>query len=275
VPVDDLQVVIEAINRWNVIYGLQFGAVVVPIHWTLHSVAEHGERPQGSLNQQLVEGADVVVALFWHRLGSPTGEEESGTIEEIKKAHDAGAYVAILRSTRDFPRDADLDQVARLRQFYDDLRRMSLMLEYSDGVALARHVDAILMRAVTREGARAAAVVEKLDTGADVWPRVESSERVKTDSRGRVKTDRRWQLVLANAGPEAARTVRHRFEPERDGEELPMQIDEDRELETLAPGGQASYGLYMHIGTAPQARCVVTWEDSTGQHENQATLRFF
>lgn len=92
---DDLAAVKEAINRWNVIYGQQFGAVVVPVHWQLHSAAEHGIRPQASLNAQLVENVDIVVALFWHRLGSPTGGEESGTAEEISKAHADGAYVAI------------------------------------------------------------------------------------------------------------------------------------------------------------------------------------
>jgi hypothetical protein len=48
-----------------------------------------------------------------------------------------------------------------------------------------------------------------------------------------------------------------------------------RPLEILAPTGEAPYVLAMHGGVAPQARCIVTWQDSTGDHENRATLRFF
>jgi hypothetical protein len=46
VPDEDIAVVNETVNRWNAIYGQQFGATVVATHWKLHSAAEHGYRPQ-------------------------------------------------------------------------------------------------------------------------------------------------------------------------------------------------------------------------------------
>jgi hypothetical protein len=275
VPAEDIAAVNRAISRWNVIYGQQFGAVVVPMHWELHAAAVHGERPQASLNTQLVEDADIVIAMFWHRIGSPTGEEPSGTVEEINKAQSNGAYVAILRCDRNIPRDVDLGQVERLRGFYEEVAPRSLVGRYNDEAELARHVDAILTTAVTRDTARAEAAAQGPQPGADIWPRVESSERVTTDSRGRARTQRQWKLILANTGTEPARNVQHRLEPEAEGEDLPLQIDEGIPLETLAPGGEAGYGLYFHMGTAPQARCVVTWEDSRGEREHRATLRFF
>ena len=83
IPPEDLQTVTETINRWNVIYGPPVNAVFVPIRWDLHSAAQYGERPQEALNKQLVADADVVIALFRHRIGTPTGEAESGTIERV------------------------------------------------------------------------------------------------------------------------------------------------------------------------------------------------
>jgi hypothetical protein len=272
---DDLAAVNEAINRWNVIYGQQFGAVVVPVHWQLHSAAEHGIRPQASLNAQLVENVDIVVALFWHRLGSPTGGEESGTAEEISKAHADGAYVAILKCGRDLPPNVNVEQLRRLRAFYEQMSDKSFMHSYVDVVSLTAHVDAILGRAVGRDSGRAEVVAGTAQLGSDVWPRIESSEHPKTDSRGRLKTNRRWHLVLANRGAEPARNVRYRLEAEDESDNLPLQPDEEPNLETLAPGGEAAYALLMHVGVGPQARCVVTWEDSFGEHENQATVRFF
>jgi hypothetical protein len=99
---------------------------------------------------------------------------------------------------------------------------------------------------------------------------------VKTDTRGRTKTERRWQLILTNAGSEPARNVRFRLEPENEGEMPPEMFEADRPLEALPPdGGEASYGLFMHSGVASQTRCVVSWEDSRGSRENTATLRFY
>jgi hypothetical protein len=274
IPPEDLAVVRTAVERWNVIYGPQFGAIVAPVYWQEHAAAEHGERPQASLNSQLVDDADILVALFWHRLGSATGESESGTIEELEKAHANGAYVAILRCGRQFPQSVDTVQLTRLRQFYEDTGSRSLMLEYGDEATLSRHIDAILSRAITQDRSRAEQAVEPQSTGADVWPRVESDESVRTDSKGRIKTRRRWRLVLANPGTAPACDVRYRLEPEAEGDQMPSELDDAGPLEVLPPGGEARYSLALYAGVARQARCVVNWRDDSGEHENQATVRF-
>lgn len=136
-PEEDIRAVFDAVARWNVLYGKPQGATVVPTHWSHHSAAEHGTRPQESLNKQLVEGADILVALFWHRLGSPTGEAESGSVEEIEEATARGAHVGVLRCTRAIPAsDLDADQASRLKAFLEEIRPKSLILEYEDAVSL-------------------------------------------------------------------------------------------------------------------------------------------
>lgn len=266
----------NTVSRWNAIYGQQFAAVVVPTNWQQHSVAEHGVRPQEALNTQLVDDADIVIAIFWHRLGSPTGEAESGTVEEIERALRGGAYVGILRCSREVPpAEIDAAQLQRLREFYEGIQSRSLILEYRDDAGLARHVDAILNTAVSASRTRGAAEVEAAQRPADVWPRIESSENVETDARGRVRTRRSHQLVLANTGSEAARQVSYWLEAESEDENLPVLLHPSRELESLAPGGEAKYSIMLTMASAPQARCVVQWVDSEGEHENVATLRFY
>jgi len=273
---EDIATVMAAIARWNALYGQQFGAVIVPTRWKTHAAAQHRVRPQASLNAQLVDSADLVIAIFWHRLGSPTGEAESGTLEEIDRAAESGAYVAILRCTRDIPHGViDPAQMQKLSEFYERVQPRSLMFDYSADSELGGHVDAILSWAVTKSKTGAEASTEAPRIRADVWPRIESSESVRTDAKRRIKTRRRWALVLTNTGEEAARNVRHRLEEEDSGDALPLELDERRDLEVLAPGGEASYTLVMHGGIAGQARCVVSWEDSSGEHQNVATLRFF
>ncbi len=286
---EDIRAAFDAVNRWNVLNGRPQGATVVPSHWSQHSAAEHGARPQESLNKQLVETADILLALFWHRLGSPTGDAESGTVEELEEASGNGAYVGVLKCTRAIP-PADLDggQVSRLYSFLDEIRPTSLIFDYVDAAALRERVDTLLTTAVTalrtRAEAQVAATTDPADQegsaapasqGTEVWPRVERSETVRTDAKGRVKTENRWQLVLSNAGDEPARNVKYRLEAENPDDNLPHELGDPGELEILAPHSDAAYTLLMYMGVADQARCFVSWEDSEGERENVATLRFF
>ncbi len=223
--------------------------------------------PQEALNTQLVDDADIVIGLFWHRLGSPTGDAESGTVEEVERGHENGAYAAILSSTRDIPpADLDTDQLERLKTYYADVRSRALVLPYADEADLSRHVDAILHAAVSATRATRETETESrlnvLGTGAEVWPRFESY------GRGH-------RLVLSNTGPEPALNVRHRLEAENEGDRLPLEVDGDAEIESLAPGGDVGFLISLAMGMSPQFRCVVQWTDSAGEHENAATLRVF
>ena len=44
-----------------------------------------GERAQAIINRQIVKDSDLVVAIFWTRIGTPTGVAQSGMIEEIEE----------------------------------------------------------------------------------------------------------------------------------------------------------------------------------------------
>jgi hypothetical protein len=197
---------------------------------------------------------------------------------------------AILRSAR--PVDAsrlDLEQASRLRDYLTNLRDSALVLSYQDDLELQSHVDAILNTAVSRDRARAELQLQAAEDGtpgltqavAEVWPRVESDERVKSDSRNRLRTTRRWYLVLANTGDAPARNVEFRIEvvdAPHDAEAWVVHTGRPRgekpeAIESLAPGGDIRFPILASLGTVPQARCVVTWEDDRGEQENVATLR--
>ena len=96
VPLEDMAVIRKTISQWNLNLGRLVGLTVLPVSWTEHAVAEFGERPQAVLNHQIVAEADLAVALFYDRLGTPTGRAESGTAEEIKVVVEASKSVAVL-----------------------------------------------------------------------------------------------------------------------------------------------------------------------------------
>ena len=79
------QVIRDVIHEWNAVHSEDKGIVLMPVGWDTHSRPGLGERPQALINKQVLAGCDLLVAVFWTRLGSPTGDSPSGTVEEIEE----------------------------------------------------------------------------------------------------------------------------------------------------------------------------------------------
>jgi len=283
VPANDLAIVHKAINRWNGVYGEAFGAVVLPISWGTHAAAEFGRAPQEILNRQLVDQCDICIALFANRLGTPTAAAESGTAEEIERLGASGRYVGILRSRR--PTDisrADMNQVQNLNEYLARITQNALVLDYATDDELSQRVDTILASAITRDQARARLQIQQA-TGqppervAEVWPRVDSSERTQVLSGGRINTMRDWYLVLSNTGNAPARNVRVRIEHSNGQGNLWTILgegaDSQPEVEVLAPHSEIRFRIAVAMGDATQVRCIVSWVDDRGEQQNIATVR--
>ena len=52
-------------------------------HWSTSSYPQSGGQAQKLLNSQIVIDADIAIAIFWTRFGTPTDDYSSGTEEEI------------------------------------------------------------------------------------------------------------------------------------------------------------------------------------------------
>ncbi len=79
------QVATRAIADWNVMHSRSRGIVLLPLAWETHSSPEMGKNPQKILNKQLLDKSDLLVGIFWTRLGTPTDTHPSGTVEEIEE----------------------------------------------------------------------------------------------------------------------------------------------------------------------------------------------
>jgi nucleoside 2-deoxyribosyltransferase len=113
----------EAINEWNCQHGEQRGFWVKHQHWSTDSYPDAQETGQGAINKQLIDSTDILVAIFWSRIGTPTASAESGTVEEIQRAIAAGKKVMVYFSDRDpLPAGASIEQVKRLSAFREQLR---------------------------------------------------------------------------------------------------------------------------------------------------------
>lgn len=109
----------EVIHEWNAVNSETRQIVLLPIHWSTHASPATGSRPQEIINSQLLSRTDLLIAVFRHRLGSPTGEAVSGTVEEITRHIESGKQAMIYFSSEDIPQKHDQKQFRDLVKFRD------------------------------------------------------------------------------------------------------------------------------------------------------------
>jgi len=114
-------IVYQLVADWNAINSRFFGLAFEAVTWLTHSVPEDGARAQEILNRELVMTSDALVAIFWTRLGSPTGDSASGTVEEIERFRETGRPLALYFSDAPIPPSSvDEEQLSAVRAYRDN-----------------------------------------------------------------------------------------------------------------------------------------------------------
>jgi hypothetical protein len=88
--VQEREIVKQTIYEWNSIHSEKTGIILQPVGWDINSFPQMGNHPQDVINQQVLENSDIIVAIFWTRVGTRTNEYDSGSIEEITKHVESG-----------------------------------------------------------------------------------------------------------------------------------------------------------------------------------------
>jgi len=120
------QIAKQVIHDWNDIHSLDRGTVLLPISWETHASPAMGDRAQAIINKQILGDADILIAIFWARIGTPTGVAASGTVEEITEHIAAGKPTMLYFSTAPVRQDSvDDDQFKSLRLFKETVRNQN------------------------------------------------------------------------------------------------------------------------------------------------------
>jgi hypothetical protein len=119
------------IHDWNSLHSEERRTVLMPVTWESHSTPEMGERAQAIINRQVLGGCDLLVAVFWTRIGSPTGSSQSGTVEEIRKHLDSEKPAMIYFSQKPVALDSvDSGQYEALTEFKQECMKAGLIATY-------------------------------------------------------------------------------------------------------------------------------------------------
>lgn len=123
----------EVIQKWNELYSEHSNVVLHAVGWETHSYSSMGARAQSILNKQILKDSDFLIGIFWTRIGTPTGEHESGTLEEIREHIKSGKPAMICFSNQPVALSSiDQEQYNNLLAFKKECYEMSLVSEYED-----------------------------------------------------------------------------------------------------------------------------------------------
>jgi len=116
----------KVIRDWNSANSQDRNIILLAKDWKVDAVPElkSNTEPQAIVNDQLLKDADILVAVFWRRLGQKTKSAPSGTAEEIMRHVDAGKPTLVY--FLDEPQATtgiDQEQFQQLKQFKENYVR--------------------------------------------------------------------------------------------------------------------------------------------------------
>ncbi|WP_333330162.1 hypothetical protein [Microcoleus sp. LAD1_D3] len=159
------EIIREEIARWNAIHTLEMKMILMPLGWETDATPDLEERGQAIINRQLVDICDLLIAVFWTRLGTPTPQAESGTVEEIERVHNEGKRCIVYFSDKEVPPSGiDLKQYERLQKYKEELNKKGLTDTYKTiekfREKVSRHITASVLQIAREDRERRAAEQE-------------------------------------------------------------------------------------------------------------------
>lgn len=125
---EERDIIRSVIHDWNDVNAASSKVILVPVGWETHSSPELGDRPQELINTRLLKDCDLLIGVFWTRLGTPTGKAQSGTVEEIQEHVAAGKPAMIYFSSKPVaPQSINPQQYSEVQDFKKELLPLGLV----------------------------------------------------------------------------------------------------------------------------------------------------
>lgn len=130
--IDEVSIVHKVMEEWNSLHSSVDKIVLQPLYWKHNSYPTTGVRPQESIDQQLVSKSDLLISIFGTRIGTPTGDELSGSIEEINLHVKSGRPVMVFfKNSADLSK-VDINQLSKLKKFQSEIQTSVTWVDFWD-----------------------------------------------------------------------------------------------------------------------------------------------
>lgn len=125
-------IISETIYSWNALNAKETQKVLMPVRWETHTYPDMAGHPQEMINRQIVQDCDLLIAAFWHRIGSPTQNAPSGTVDEITQFVKSKKLSMIYYSDAPVsPSTINTDQLNELTAFKKSIRGLGIQETFS------------------------------------------------------------------------------------------------------------------------------------------------
>ncbi|MGB3373926.1 MAG: DUF4062 domain-containing protein [Microbacterium sp.] len=246
-----------AINDWNNANAKNKQTMLLPWRWETSSIPVLGGHPQSFINSQGVDESDIVFAIFGSRLGSPTPDAVSGTVEEIERAVSSGKPVHLYFSTAALPNDVDTRQLDGLREFRGEISQRGLLGEFATTAQLGHEV----WKAIEFD-------IAQLDLGAPVLSSTKRGIRFTAqpmqereirsyDNKGKPRYSNRHWIEVTNSGDEDATDVLF----EVVGEHSSMMLGNDNSPTVIHAGQTRRVNVVHHMGGGDPDVLRIRWSE--------------
>jgi hypothetical protein len=126
-------IVRDVVHEWNAVNAIRRGIVLLPVGWETDLAPEMGDAPQTIIDKRILKDADLLVGIFWTRIGTPTANYASGAVEEIEEhlaaKKPAMLYFSMAPAVLD---SVDPDQYKGLKAFRDSCKSRGVYDTYSN-----------------------------------------------------------------------------------------------------------------------------------------------
>ncbi|WP_271593787.1 hypothetical protein [Bradyrhizobium sp. CCBAU 65884] len=194
-------VVTEAIYDWNAQHSEAEAVVLLPIAWETHATPRSNVRPQQAINEQLVDKSDLLIGMFWTRLGTSTGVAESGTVEEIDRFVAAGKSALLYFSNRPIEPEAfDHKQNRRLKEFKETTNKNALTFTFNSLETLRQLINRALVaevRSFQLRSSREAVGAPNVTAAYPPEPAIREDSEVSTPDETWVRQDYEREIFSA------------------------------------------------------------------------------
>jgi hypothetical protein len=127
---EEREIARKIIYEWNTLHSSHRKIVLLPLLWEYNATPASGGRAQGIINDQVLQHADLLIGIFWMRIGSNTGKAISGTVEELETHVENGKPAMLYFSTAPLPQAHDREQFEALQKFKAEALKNNLCAFY-------------------------------------------------------------------------------------------------------------------------------------------------
>lgn len=131
--IEERDVIRNVVHDWNDVNAQRSKVMLAALGWDSHSSPELGARPQELINKRVLADCDLLIGVFWTRLGTPTGKSPSGTVEEIEEHVALGKPAMIYFSSKPVALESvDLDQYKQAKDIQKAWQQRGLIETYDN-----------------------------------------------------------------------------------------------------------------------------------------------